>query len=86
MDVTFWSMLFSFDIMGDVGFGKDFNGLNSRKEHPALKILHDHINVLSTMSTVPWLLNMLASIPVSATPFSQFFVLCAEQAKIKERV
>jgi hypothetical protein len=27
-----WSMFFSFDVMGEVGFGKDFNNLTSGVE------------------------------------------------------
>ncbi|KAF2272859.1 cytochrome P450 67 [Westerdykella ornata] len=85
IDATAWSMLYSFDIMGDVGFSKDFENLSSGTEHPAIKVLHDHVKILATLVTVPWLLNMFASIPGAGSQFAIFFKICADQldAKVK---
>ncbi|EAT86220.2 hypothetical protein SNOG_06389 [Parastagonospora nodorum SN15] len=48
MDVSTWSMFFSFDVMGEVGFGKDFNNLNTGVEHSAIKGVHSHMTMLAT--------------------------------------
>ena len=53
IDVTKWSMFLSFDIMGEVGFGKDFQNLNSGIEHPAIKGVHDHMAVLGGFGPCP---------------------------------
>lgn len=34
-----WFNLFSFDVMGDLGFGKSFNMLESGETHWAIKLL-----------------------------------------------
>jgi hypothetical protein len=86
MDVSAWSMFFSFDVMGEVGFGKDFNNLNSGIEHAAIKGVHSHMTMLGIMSTVPWLLNVLGSIPGAAAGYSDFFSFCAGQIREKHKV
>jgi hypothetical protein len=86
MDMSAWSMFFSFDVMGEVGFGKDFNNLVSGVEHPAIKGVHSHMTMLGIMSTVPWLLNILGSIPGAAAGYSDFFSFCAGQIREKHKV
>jgi hypothetical protein len=81
-----WSMFFSFDVMGEVGFGKDFNNLTSGVEHSAIKGVHSHMTMLGIMSTVPWLLNVLGSIPGAAAGYSEFFSFCAGQIREKHKV
>lgn len=85
MDVSTWSMYFSFDVMGEVGFGKDFNNLTSGVEHPAIKGVHAHMTMLGIMSTVPWLLNVLGSIPGAAAGYTDFFSFCASQIREKHK-
>jgi hypothetical protein len=86
MDVSAWSMFFSFDVMGEVGFGKDFNNLNTGVEHSAIKGVHSHMTMLGIMSTVPWLLNILGSIPGAAAGYTEFFSFCAGQIREKHKV
>ncbi|KAH5581599.1 hypothetical protein HBI24_127250 [Parastagonospora nodorum] len=85
MDVSTWSMFFSFDVMGEVGFGKDFNNLNTGVEHSAIKGVHSHMTMLGIMSTVPWLLNILGSIPGAAAGYTEFFSFCAGQIREKHK-
>lgn len=40
MNVSAWAMFFSFDVMGEVGFGKDFNNLGTGVEHQAIQGIH----------------------------------------------
>jgi hypothetical protein len=86
MDVSTWAMFFSFDVMGEIGFGKDFNNLESGVEHSAIKGVHSHMTMLGIMSTVPWLLNVLSSIPGAAAGYSEFFSFCAGQIREKHKV
>ncbi|KAF2185244.1 cytochrome P450 [Zopfia rhizophila CBS 207.26] len=85
MDMTAWAMFFSFDVMGEVGFGKDFNNLVSGVEHPAIKGVHAHMTMLGILSMVPWLLNVLSSIPGAAAGYSEFFSFCANEIKAKQK-
>ncbi|ORY18831.1 cytochrome P450 67 [Clohesyomyces aquaticus] len=54
-------------------------------EHPAIKGVHSHMAMLGIMSTVPWLLNVLGSIPGAAAGYSEFFSFCAEQIREKHK-
>ncbi|KAF2493710.1 putative benzoate 4-monooxygenase cytochrome P450 [Lophium mytilinum] len=85
MDMSAWSMFFSFDVMGEVGFGKDFNNLTSGVEHPAIAAVHEHMTMLGVLSNVPWLLNLLGSIPGAAAGYSGFFNWCGSQIKDKQQ-
>ena len=86
INVTKWSMFLSFDIMGEVGFGKDFQNLNSGIEHPAIKGVHDHMAVLGVLGHVPWLLNIIGRIPRAAAEYAGFFRWCADEIERKKQV
>lgn len=79
-------MFLSFDIMGEVGFGKDFNNLNTGVEHSAIKGVHDHMAALGVLSHVPWFLNLMSRIPGAAAGYSGFFSWCADEIKSKQKV
>jgi hypothetical protein len=86
MNISDWAMYFSFDVMGEVGFGKDFNNLTTGVEHSAIKGVHSHMTMLGIMSTMPWLLNVLSCIPGAAAGYSEFFSFCAGQIREKHEV
>ncbi|KAF2689772.1 cytochrome P450 67 [Lentithecium fluviatile CBS 122367] len=83
-EITKWANLFAFDVMGEIGFGKDFHGITSGEEHPAIKGIHEHVAVLGLLQTVPWLLNLLSAIPGAAAAFSEFFGTCKREMDEKE--
>ncbi|RDW95068.1 hypothetical protein BP5796_00831 [Coleophoma crateriformis] len=86
VNITQWSMFFTFDTMGAVGFGKEFRMLDDAAEHSAIKGLHEQMTVLGILGTVPWLLHLLSAIPGLAGSYEKFTQWCAEQAEQKERV
>ncbi|EKG20298.1 Cytochrome P450 [Macrophomina phaseolina MS6] len=85
MDATAWSMYLSFDIMGDVGFGKDFGGIARGTEHPAIQGIHSHMEILGVGSHMPWLLNIASRIPGATAPYSRFFGWCAAEIEEKRK-
>ena len=78
-------MFFSFDVMGEIGFSKDFNNLSSGVEHVAIQAVHEHMTMLGIMSTVPWLLNALSCIPGAIAGYAPFFNFCSREVKVKEK-
>lgn len=86
LDATAWSMFLSFDIMGEVGFTKNFNNLDTGVEHAAIQGVHEHMAVLGVLSHVPWLLNVISRIPGAAAGYSGFFSWCADEIKAKQKV
>ncbi|POS73776.1 hypothetical protein DHEL01_v207829 [Diaporthe helianthi] len=84
VDATAWSMYLSFDIMGKVGFGKEFNGVTNGEEHPAIEGVHSSMEVLGILSHVPWLLNMAGKIPGAAAAYQEFFSWCGSEIESKK--
>lgn len=86
IDASAWSMFLSFDIMGNVGFGKEFNNLTTRIKHPAIQGVHDHMAILGILGHVPWFLNLLSRIPGAASGYSSFFKWCGDEIERKQKV
>ena len=61
VNMTDWSMFFSFDLMGQIGFSKDFGQLHTGQEHSAIRPIHAHIKTLGIFQTVPWLLYLMST-------------------------
>ncbi|EAA58076.1 hypothetical protein AN6101.2 [Aspergillus nidulans FGSC A4] len=85
IDATKWSMFLSFDIMGKVGFGKEFNNLSTGVEHPGIKAIHDHMAILGVMCHVPWLLNLISNLPGASFSMAEFFKWCEDEIVQKHR-
>ncbi len=79
-------MFLSFDIMGNVGFGKEFNNLSTGVEHPGIKAVHDHMAILGTMGHIPWLLNIISHLPGATSAMAEFFKWCEDEVVQKHQV
>lgn len=86
MDATDWSMFLAFDIMGEIGFGKDFRCLADGRQHPAIRGINESMETVSTIGQVPWLLYILSRIPGAAAAYSGFFRLCEDEVENKLQV
>ena len=58
---------FSFDVMGQVAFSKDFNMLSSAHWHNAIKVFRHGLAMLGPLTPVPWLVCMGPDIPVGSS-------------------
>lgn len=77
-------MMLAFDVMGEIGYGKDFGGIVSGKEHPAAKAIHDHMTILGTVGMTPWLLYIIQFIPGASAGYAPFFKWCANMITEKK--
>ncbi|KAF3020671.1 hypothetical protein E8E14_013057 [Neopestalotiopsis sp. 37M] len=84
VNMTDWSMFFSFDLMGQIGFSKDFGQLHTGQEHSAIRPIHAHIKTLGIFQTVPWLLYLMSAIPGAAAAYSEIFDFCANEIRTKQ--
>ncbi|KAL1962758.1 hypothetical protein VTN77DRAFT_9212 [Rasamsonia byssochlamydoides] len=84
VDITQWTMYLTFDVMGLVGFDKDFHQLEDAAEHSAIKGLHDQMSAIGILSAVPWLLSLLGSIPGLSGSYGLFMNYCAQQVEEKK--
>lgn len=77
---TRWANLYSFDVMGQLSFGKDYGMLDSGERHWALDLLTEG------MSTAPpkppiWMFRLLIAIPGLAGGFFKFPKFCSDELK-----
>ncbi|KAI5857444.1 putative benzoate 4-monooxygenase cytochrome P450 [Durotheca rogersii] len=79
IDVPTWTMYLFFDVAGEAGFGQSFECVSRGIEHPAIQALHSHMSMLSILSHVPWLLNLIGAIPILASGYKSFFDWCNSQ-------
>ncbi|KAK8093652.1 cytochrome P450 67, partial [Apiospora hydei] len=85
VNATQWSMFFSFDMIGDVGYGKSFDQLATLEEHPAVKPIHGNMSELAILGQVPWLLHLLSSIPGGMKAFDDTANFCQGQRRTKQK-
>ncbi|KAK8079286.1 hypothetical protein PG994_003093 [Apiospora phragmitis] len=91
IDMTMYGMFYGFDVMSEVGggydlpgFSKDFNMLNSQKEHPAIVALHNSLSILAIVGgSLPWLLGMLTRIPGASTGYQEFIEWCGGELQAR---
>ncbi|KAK8039908.1 benzoate 4-monooxygenase cytochrome P450 [Apiospora rasikravindrae] len=85
VNATQWSMFFSFDMIGDVGYGKSFDQLVTLEEHPAVKPIHGNMAEMAVLGLVPWLLHLLSSIPGGRQAFDATNRFCIGQRSVKQK-
>ncbi|KAF3401649.1 putative sterigmatocystin biosynthesis monooxygenase stcW [Penicillium rolfsii] len=85
VEVTRWMSFFSFDLMGLIGFGKDFHQIESAVEHPAIQRLHSSLDVVARISPLPWMLGLISSIPFMMGNYSEFIDYCTDQVEERRK-
>lgn len=86
IDIQKWASFFAFDVMGDVGLGKQFGTLDTGKDHPAIAAVHDSMYAVGLMTPVPWLISLLTAIPGAASAIQDFQAYCASAVDEKAKV
>ncbi|KAL4952094.1 cytochrome P450 [Aspergillus filifer] len=84
LNISQWTMYLAFDVMGLVGFSKDFHQLEDAAEHVAIKELHGQMLILGILKPVPWLLTILGAIQGLVGNYGQFMTYCADRIAEKK--
>ncbi|KAL7951919.1 cytochrome P450 [Trichoderma barbatum] len=84
IDVAKWFRFYSFDVMGDLAFGKSFNMLEKSQNHWAIELLDAGVFPLALQLPV-WLLRLGMSIPILARDWWKFVGFCRDslQSRLK---
>ncbi|KFA53843.1 hypothetical protein S40293_01616 [Stachybotrys chartarum IBT 40293] len=84
-DAAKWFSYYSFDVMGDLAFGKDFDMLKSGKQHWTVALLEEALSI-QALKIPTWIFRMLVAIPGLSGKYWDFIHYCDEQlaAKIKD--
>lgn len=78
VNITRWVSLFAWDVMGTVGFGKDFGQVSSGgTEHWAVKALKDQAMFVAYVKPVPWVMNAASNIPYADKAVRPFRNYCS---------
>ena len=80
INMTDWFNFLSFDIMGDVSFGTEFNLVETGKIHFAIKMIRAGAIPVGLMTPVPWLFRLVSSIPGAMRTFHQLIRWSKEEA------
>ncbi|KAF2745906.1 putative P450 monooxygenase [Sporormia fimetaria CBS 119925] len=78
VDMSQWFNLWSFDVMGDLAFGKSFGMLESAKTHWAIKLLNDGSDALG-FAFPEWFGRLLMAIPGALEKTERFTKFCQQQ-------
>jgi cytochrome P450 len=84
LNATRWFNFYSFDVMGDLAFGRSFNMLTRGEEHYAIKLLHENTRPLGIHSPIPWFLYTCTKIPYATDDIKRFLAYseqCVEERK-----
>lgn len=79
-------MFLAFDIMGLVGFSKDFRQLEDGTELSAIKELHGQMLFLGILKPIPWILTVIGAVQGLMGNYGQFMVYCKDRIAEKKKV
>jgi cytochrome P450 len=83
--MSVWFNLYSFDVMGDLAFGKSYNMLESGEMHWSLKLLSEGMDPLGFNFPI-WFFRVLIAIPGAATGFFKFIDYCGQQLNERMKI
>ena len=78
VNVSHWSKYYSFDVMGDLAFDKDFGMIVNGESHWAVSLLNEAL-ALQGLKLPTWIFRMLLAIPGLAHKYWKFIGYCDEQ-------
>lgn len=79
-------MYFAFDVMGLIGFSKDFHQLEDGSEQAAIKELHGQMLFLGILKPAPWILTILGAIQNLVGEYGQFMTYCEDRILEQKKV
>ena len=85
INVTKWFNLYSFDVMGDLAFGKPFDMLEAGGEHWAIKLLNAGLEPLAFAFPV-WFFRVLTAVPGLTKDWWRFIDFCAKSMEQRMKV
>ena len=84
VNVSKWFIHYTFDVMGDLAFGRSFDALKSGKSHFVMDIMHNSSKVIGVLGCVPWVVRFFTLIPSAINPIQRmldYSETCVEERK-----
>jgi hypothetical protein len=73
IDMSIWFNFYSFDVMGDLSFGKSFNMLQNGVKHYFMTSLHTDVKIIGYLCHLPWLFPFFKITPIVNTEHLKFW-------------
>ncbi|CRG86026.1 Cytochrome P450 67 [Talaromyces islandicus] len=85
-EITKWIQFFSFDVMGDLVFGKSFGMLEEGRPHFILGQMTAMGPLVGALICVPWMFILFQSMPVVSHMRKQWIRWCKSQVEDRRRI
>lgn len=86
MNVTEWFNFYSFDVMGDLAFGKSFGMLEQGVKHYFMISLHEFMKNIGLFSHMLWLLPIFKATPILNSESNKFWQWVNAQVDERKKV
>lgn len=86
VNVSTWFNYYSFDVMGDLAFGKPFDMLKSGRTHYLMSAFEKGMRPVGILSPLPWIIPVFASAPILGADFAKFVQWCRDQVDNRMRM
>ncbi|KAF9772798.1 hypothetical protein IL306_009483 [Fusarium sp. DS 682] len=80
-----WLNFYSFDVMGDLAFGKSFNMLRDGVNHYFLTSLHDSMKMVGALAHISWIIPILKLIPAVSAEDRKFWAWIESQVEERSK-
>lgn len=86
INVTDWFNFYSFDVMGDLAWGKSFNMLRGGIKHYFMKALHTNMLNIGLFSHMLWLFPIFRATPILNASDARFWNWVGVQVDERKKV
>lgn len=86
IEITRWFNYYSFDVMGDLAFGKSFNMVRDGDAHFVLTQLEAMKPIAGSLTCVPWTFILLHNLPVVRGKRAEWVNWCKGQVEERKKV
>jgi cytochrome P450 family 628 len=77
---------YSFDVMGDLTFGKSFGALENQHTHWAITSIRDSNQALGLLGPVPWLIHTMTKLPNFLNPMYKLLLFSEKSVEERRRM
>ncbi|KAL1954913.1 hypothetical protein VTO42DRAFT_451 [Malbranchea cinnamomea] len=86
VEIPRWVDYFSFDVMGDLVFGKSFNLVRDGGGHFIFRHMESLKPLVGSMTCVPWLFILLQNMPIARNKRAEWKQWCALQVEERKKM
>jgi cytochrome P450 family 628 len=86
VNASAWFKYFSFDVMGDLAFGKSFDMVKNGTPHVVLKRMHGSMALAALFGNIPWFTHIFLCLPIVRSETIKWLKWCEEQVEERKKV